>query len=330
MTADTVPAVPAAPPDDRTGGFVERTKASLTQRWRRYEKLPLVDFGMHIYRRDRQISGTVVGSAIAFRLFLFFVPLLLFLVGVAGFISNSVDADEFNEEARLTGSLAAQIEAALSQPTQTRWFAVLIGLFGIGTTGYSLSKVMVASSALGWQLPDRPKASPKVIGAFVGLIAGIGLVAIVINWIRAELGLGVASISFLAAFCIYVIAWLIVSMVLPKATTDPGALLPGAAIVALTLTGMQAVSQLLIPGRVSRASALYGTFGATIVTLGWFFILGRAIVLGIVCNAVIYERFGRITNFVFSLPLIRVLRRSKLVRRVFRLEEVTPKADGDG
>ena len=133
--------------------------------------------------------------------------------------------------------------------------------------------------------------------------------------------------SFLAAFVVYVVAWLIVSMVLPKATNDPGALLPGAAIVAVTLTGMQAMSQLLIPGRLSRASALYGTFGATIVTLGWFFILGRAIVLGIVCNAVIHERFGTITNFVFSWPLIRVLRKSKLVRRVFRLDDA-PVTDG--
>ena len=67
---------------------------------------------------------------------------------------------------------------------------------------------------------------------------------------------------------------------------------------------MQAVSQLYIPDRLSRASQLYGTFGATIVTLGWFFILGRAIVLGIVCNAVIHERFGSITNFVFSWPIV--------------------------
>jgi hypothetical protein len=44
-------------------------------------------------------------------------------------------------------------------------------------------------------------------------------------------------------------------------------------------------------------------------------------VLGIVCNAVIYERFGGITNFVFSWPLIRMLRRFGVVRRVFDLEE---------
>jgi uncharacterized BrkB/YihY/UPF0761 family membrane protein len=313
--------VPSAPPDDDAGGLVQRTMAALNERFSRYEDRPLVDVGLRIYRRDREITGTVAGSAIAFRLFLFFVPLLLFVVGLAGFVSHLVDADDVNDDAGLSGSLAAQIEVALSQPTQTRWVAVGIGLFGILTAGYSLSKVMVAASAFGWQLPERPKAAPKIVGALVGLITGVGLIALIINRIRADRGVGVASVSFIAAFIIYLVAWLAVSMLLPRGTRDPGALLPGATIVALTLTGMQAVSQLYIPDRLSRASQLYGTFGATIVTLGWFFILGRAIVLGIVCNAVIHERFGSITNFVFSWPIVRLLRRSKLVRTVFDLEE---------
>jgi uncharacterized BrkB/YihY/UPF0761 family membrane protein len=317
-----VPSAPSAPPDDDAGGLVQRSMAALNERFQRYEDKPLVDLGLRIYRRDRDITGTVVGSAIAFRMFLFFVPLLLFIVGIAGFLSHLVDADDINDDAGLTGNLAAQIDTALSQPTQTRWVAVAVGLIGTGTAGYSLTKVMVAASAVGWQLAKRPKASPKLIGALVGLIAGVGLIALIINRLRADRGLGVASISFAAAFVIYLVAWLVVLMLLPRATKDPGALLPGAAIVALTLTGMQAVSQLYIPDRLSRASQLYGTFGATIVTLGWFFILGRTIVLGIVCNAVIHERFGRITNFVFSWPLIRLLRKSSLVRSVFDLEEL--------
>ena len=62
-------------------------------------------------------------------------------------------------------------------------------------------------------------------------------------------------------------------MLLPRATTEPSALLPGAVIIAGTLIGMQAVSQLYLPDRFSRASQLYGAIGTTIVTLGWFFIV---------------------------------------------------------
>lgn len=43
-----------------------------------------MDLALRWYERDREAAGTVVGSALAFRLFLFFIPLLLFVVGLTG------------------------------------------------------------------------------------------------------------------------------------------------------------------------------------------------------------------------------------------------------
>lgn len=93
-------------------------------------------------------------------------------------------------------------------------------------------------------------------------------------------------------------------------------------LVSAALAGMQAVSQLYLPDRIGRASQLYGAIGTTIVTLGWFFILGRAIVLGMTLDAVIYERFGSISGFVFSLPIVRLLPgRSHWIRDFFDLHD---------
>ena len=36
----------------------------------------MIQVAVLLYQRDRQAAGTLVGSAIAFRLFLFFVPLV--------------------------------------------------------------------------------------------------------------------------------------------------------------------------------------------------------------------------------------------------------------
>jgi len=84
---------------------------------------------------------------------------------------------------------------------------------------------------------------------------------------------------------------------------------------------MQAVSQLYLPGKMSHASALYGAIGTTIVTLGWFFIFGRAIVIAMVMNAVIYERFGSISSAVLSLPGVRILpRKSAWIRKFFDVD----------
>jgi hypothetical protein len=51
-------------------------------------------------------------------------------------------------------------------------------------------------------------------------------------------------------------------------------------------------------------------------------LLGRAIILGMTLDAVIYEGFGSISQFVFSLPVARVLpRKSPWVRGFFDLQE---------
>jgi len=246
----------------------------------------------------------------------------LLIVGLAGFLRALVDADDLNEEAGVSGALADQIRTAFNQPESTRWFAVLFGLVGIATTGRSLSKVMIASSSLAWRLTPTTKASLRVIGALIGLVAGIGLLAALVSRVRAEFGVAVTGVSLLIVFVGYVVAWLAVSMLMPRATKDPGVLLPGAVLVGGTLTGMQVVSQLYLPDRLGRASHLYGAVGTTIVTLGWFFIAGRAIVVGMCLNAVIHERFETISRLVFSLPLLRSLaKRSAWIRRFFDLEE---------
>jgi uncharacterized BrkB/YihY/UPF0761 family membrane protein len=281
---------------------------------------PVLDVPLRLYRRDREMVGPVVSSALAFRLFLFFVPLLLFGVGLAGFSSSLFDADDVNEQAGITGSLAQQIDTALSQTNQTRWVAVLVGLVGIASTGRTLSKVMVSASCLAWGMPVRSKASARVVGVIVGLVVGTGLLAVIVNRIRADLGIGVAGLSFLAVFCVYLVLWLAVSALLPRASSDLGALLPGAALVALSLAAMQALSQLYLPSRFDRASELYGSIGAAVVTLGWFFILARAIVLAMALDAVIHEGYGRVTQFVFSLPVLRLLARWSRVRRLFDLD----------
>ncbi len=259
-------------------GWSKTTASATQQRLERFldehRDRAVVDLGLRWYERDRDAAGTLVGSAIAFRLFLFFVPLLLFVVGLAGFLANYVESQDVADMG-VTGNLARQMNDALTQPNSTRWIATLAGLFGMLVAGRSLTKVMAAASCLAWGRPVRAKASVRAIGATVGLVVGLGLVSGMINKIRHDLGIGAAGVSFIAAFALYGTAWLLLSLVLPRTTSDPGALLPGAVLVGATLSGLQAFSQLYLPNRFSQASELYGAVGIAIVTLGWFFIMGR-------------------------------------------------------
>ena len=308
--------------------LVERSRARFADEQSRINELidkhhnrPLIDVGLRIYERDREAAGTIVGSALAFRLFLFFVPLTLFVVGALGFLARWVEADDINDAAGLSGTIAVQIDTALSQPDSTRWIATLVGLFGTVWAGRSLSKVMTSASCLSWRLPVTTKASVRVIGAVVGLVAAIVIVATVVNHFHRDYGLAIAGVSMLVAVAVYGVAWMAMSMLLPRATRDPGALLPGAVLVGAVLAGMQAVAQLYLPDRLERASALYGALATTLVTLGTFFLVGRAMVFGMSLDAVIYERFGSISQFVFGLPIVRILpRKSTWIRNFFDLD----------
>ena len=99
-------------------------------------------------------------------------------------------------------------------------------------------------------------------------------------------------------------------------------ILPGAAFVATVFVGLQAVSQLYIPNRISGASDLYGGIGVTVVALGWLFIVGRALSFAFSLNAALFDRFGSLSQAIFALPVVRVLpQRSAALRSYFGLDD---------
>ncbi len=328
-----------APEDDPTGmtGLAERNRrrlaagqARVNELLERYRDQPLVEIALLLYQRDRESAGGVVSSALAFRLFLFQVPLVVLVVGLAGLFGGFFDEGRL-AGAGITGSLAVQIKEALSQPNAALWAAIVTGMFGLALAGRTLSRVLAAASCLAWRLPVSAKVSIRSIAAILGLLVTVVVTVGVTNRLRVDHGVAVGSVSLLAVGILYLVAWLAMSMVLPRATQDHGAVLPGAVLVAATMTGLQAVSTLILPGRINSASDLYGAVGLALVALSWYFVGSRTMVLSMALNAVIYERYGRVTRFVFALPGLRLLaRHSAPLRRFFSLDdEDPPETQGD-
>ena len=280
----------------------------------------IVDLGFRVYDRDREAAGTLLGSALALRLFLFFVPLILFSVGLAGIVARVTGYDTFSSDAGITGTIGDQIDTAFEQGGASAWFVCLAGLVGMATAGYSLSRALIVSSALSWKMGGKQKTTFGVIGTIVGLIACIGLVAAIINSIRVASGVAVASMSFVVVAAIYVVLWIFVYQTLPRATTDPGASLPGALLASTALTLLQAISTLYLPGAIERSSELYGAIGVTLATLGWVYLLGRVIAFSFSLNAVVFEQIGSVSEIVFAVPGVRAIpRRYPIVARYFDL-----------
>jgi uncharacterized BrkB/YihY/UPF0761 family membrane protein len=321
------------PPTDQDapGGALQRATAWAHERaeqlgsWfvEQRERVTIVDVGADVYERDKEAGATLLGSALALRLFLFFVPLLLVIVGLAGVFGGRSDGSVVSESAGVSGTLANYIDDAFRQSGQTPWIALAVGLFGMATAGRSLTRALVLSSALSWQLGGKQRTPVRAIGVVTGLFVGLALSASIMNRIRQTAGVAVTSVSMVGLFGIYFVVWLLLFQALPRRTTDPGASLPGAAVGAAVMVGLQAVTQFYLPHQLDSASQMYGGLGVLVAFLGWFFFIGRAIAFSFALNAVIYEQVGSVSTLVFGLPVIREIpRRVPAVGRYFALDHV--------
>jgi uncharacterized BrkB/YihY/UPF0761 family membrane protein len=296
--------------------WAERTLEQLRQR------IAVVDLAMRVHARDKEAAGTLLGSALAVRLFLFYVPLVLTTVGVAGLLGRYGGVDSVSSTVGVSGSLAREMDAVFEQRSTAPWIAIVVGIYGIAWTGQSLARALVLSSALSWELGGRQKLRVRAVGIVVGLVVGMALTGAIVNRIRAAAGLAIASVSFAAVAAVYLVLWLVLFLGLPRRTTDPGAALPGAAIMATVMTVLQMILQLYLPNRIESASSLYGGLGVVVALLGWFFFIGRAVAFSFAVNAVLYEQVGSVSHFVFGLPGVRILpRRVPAVRRFFDLDD---------
>ncbi len=170
---------------------------------RKRETNVIVDLGLRLHTRDQEAAGTVAGSAVAFRLFLFFVPTLLVIVALAGFLTAHVTSRDVSSAAGVSGVVASQIDAAMRQPAATRWTALLVGLIGMATSGWSLARAMVLTSSLSWRTPDIRKATVRVTAIVVGIMLAVGVFASIANRIRIDRGPALAGASFIGVAAAY-------------------------------------------------------------------------------------------------------------------------------
>ncbi len=276
-----------------------------------------VDFGTRLYERDREMDGSVVASAVALRVFLFFIPLVLVVVAALGFAAGHLSAADAAHQTGVSGGLARQINAALQQSHRTRWIALFTGLFGAAWAGRTLASVLAAASRRAWGLASRDVSVSyvRLTGSVAGMIAGFGVLAILVNRVRQSTGVVGGSATTLSAVVVYSVAWLVVTLSLPRARSDRSVLLPGAAFVGVSLALLQWILQFQVQGKLSRASEVYGSIGIAIVSLSWFFLIGRIFVFSFTIDAVVWERFGSITTWLLSWKRLR-----RTVERHPRLE----------
>jgi hypothetical protein len=293
---------------------------------RRTEAMP-VDLAVGFYERDRDAFASVLGAAIALRLFLFFVPAMLFVSAVVMLVAGSDGVRSIAEQAGVTGSLADQVGDVSQTDTATRVWLLLVTAWLTVWAGRTLTKVLAACSAGAWGMAGRQgRATLRMAAAVTTLVFLLVVTAAVINRLEKTQGIAVMTTSWVVAGVVYAVAWFLVSASLPRRTTDPGALLPGAALVGASLALMQWFLQFYLPGRVDRSTELAGSIGTSVAVLGIMFLVGRLLAMSLILDAVVYDRLGSISELVFALPGLRRLpRRFPWFARYF---DLAPPGDG--
>ena len=253
--------------------------------------LPPVDIFFAALERDTKISGFLAAGAIAFRLFVYILPLYLLGLVVAG-ATFSADPASPENLARSTGMshyLAGSIGDAAERSNRSLWVLVPVTLWALSSAGLSAHKALAMVHSSAWGLPERPKAKAWIVApGFLGF--ALVLMGLMVAFGRLR-DTPIGPIVFVIAAGAYFALWMAASLVLPR-PKEVGVwhLVPGALLVAAGSQGLYLFNVLYLNRKIASASAAYGALGVAASALLWLYLLGRVMVAAPVLNATMWER----------------------------------------
>lgn len=242
-------------------------------------------------RRDQRFGGGLLAGALAFRLFGALLPLGLLVAVLLGYAaSDRAAVDEAADTLGIGRSVLESIAESSKLTGGTRWPVGAFAVIALLLAAFSAARAIRAAHSLAWtggvERMQRPLAAALVL-------MGVLVVFAVVWWLlaraRAELGIGGVILS-VAAAPVFFAVWLGAAALLPHADAPWTALVPGAVIVGVGVQVLHLATVLFVAGRLERASATYGSFGAALTILVWLYVLSRVIVASAMLNAELWQR----------------------------------------
>lgn len=254
---------------------------------------PVAEVGWRAYRRDQAMAGSVLASAVAYRLFIWVLPLMLVLVAGLGLVTPGADdAAQVVDDAGLGGVIADSIgDATESTSAWARLAIVVGGSLALLYETYVLLRALRATSAFAWRVPVRPMRAPVVktltlLGLILGAAAAGSVTRALGDYIDAPLGWVVASVALLT----WPVAFVALSVyLLPTRTSRWTAHLPGGLLLSGLMVGIHLFNILVLFPWLARKQETYGVLGVAAGILFSLFVLGRALSVSATLNAVLYD-----------------------------------------
>jgi uncharacterized BrkB/YihY/UPF0761 family membrane protein len=250
-----------------------------------------VDAVYEMAERDGEVGGGIIAGALAYRLFIWLLPLALVVVVGLGVSADA--ASESPHAAATSVGLGALVSSSVASAAEasTRWYALLVGIPVLLYTTRSLLRALIGVHRLVWT--ELRAAAPKpTVGATVWL-----LVLLVACLVLAGLGTTVRHDSLALGILMTVLIvfpyagiWIVASMRFPHRQADWKALLPGALLFGIGIEVLNAVAAYFLGPYSLQKQGTYGALGIAAVLLLALYFVGRLIVFCAVINATLWAR----------------------------------------
>jgi uncharacterized BrkB/YihY/UPF0761 family membrane protein len=248
-------------------------------------KVPLEMAALYVARQ-----GMLLASAVAFRTFLWLLPLALLVSGLVAGLSRAIPgaADDAVAVTGVTSTLRQQITVALEESTRSWWVAVLVGLVLSLWTTRTLMRNLVIVNAHVWDARVPRRSQREVLGAtlvfgaaWLGIFLGAALVTSLDNLLP-----GGILLSFVCQAGISGAGWVLITLHLPDRRRSWLDLVPGGLLFGVGLATLHVISRVYLPARIEHSSALYGSLGVAGAVLVWLLVAGQLIVGCAILNRV--------------------------------------------
>ncbi len=251
-----------------------------------------VDAVFEMVDRDDEVAGGIIAGALAYRLFIWLLP--LGLVAVAGLGIAADGASESPEQAARQVGLLGLVTNSIAGAAKSsnRWYALAIGIPLLLYVTRSVLRVLIGSHRIIWHdlrsAVPKPtiSASAKLLGLLLALFLAFGAATAVGTHTSGVVGALVTIVMTLP----YAGVWLVISMRLPHRGAPWKALVPGALLFGLGMEVIHIVAEYFIAPYSVAKQGTYGALGVAAVLLLGLFFFSRLIVGAAILNATLWER----------------------------------------
>jgi uncharacterized BrkB/YihY/UPF0761 family membrane protein len=235
-----------------------------------------------------------MAGALAYRLFIWLLPLALVAIAGLGVAANAA-SDSPQQAARsigLAGLVAGSVAGAAK--SSTRWYALLVGIPLLLYATRSVLRALIVTHRLVWS-DDRRRARKPTLVATMQLLGTLILffaISAAASTVRAHSG-AAGVLATLAILVPYGVLWLVITSHLPHGEATWRALWPGAVVFAIGLEALHFVTAYYLGPEAESKQGTYGALGIAATLLLGLFLISRLTIAAAVLNATLWRRRTR-------------------------------------